>query len=94
MSKLIFTTKPRIVVDKWEIGAITDRMTYEFGHFIEIRGNRQTDIRHFAKCPACQAKHKPTDKVYSAFGVIKNGKHIGNLFACASCFVRYGEATK
>lgn len=93
MSGLIFKTKPRTVQDSYEIEAITDHLSYTFGHFLELRGGRPIDQRKFAKCPACFNEHKLSDRVYSAFGVKKNGKFLGNLFACQSCFDKYGLAT-
>jgi len=93
MSKIVIKTQPRTVVDTYEIEAITDHMTYIFKDFLALRGNRPKDATEFAKCPVCQSRHRPDDKVYSAFNVKKNGKHIGNKFACEDCFTKYKEST-
>jgi hypothetical protein len=103
--RVIYTSKPRTVIDKYETEFIAPENWGTFGEFIGARRPKQhsryspeereaKDRRKYGKCPGCQKKHADDDKIYFAQSVYKNGKCLGNLFACEACALAFNGSLK
>ncbi len=105
--KVIYRSKPRTVVDVFETDYVAPEVWSKFGEFIAVRrrphdnspfGRRLSgdekeakNRRTFDKCVGCRRKFSDDDNIHFAQSVFKNGKCLGNLFACDDCAARFNE---
>lgn len=94
--RLIYESKPRMVVDRYYTDAIADIYHHTYGQFVAYRNKKDDggfheakDRRKYGTCPGCMHKFADDEIVYFAQAVYKNGKCLGNLLACEDCYSRF-----
>ena len=105
--RLFLRTVTKTITDKYECLSISDNNNCTLAEFVAARRKRydmgysyrgdngddkeRKDRKKFGKCVACGRKLTDHEPTYFACGCFKNGKPLGNLFACGECYKKFGE---